>query len=74
MTDSLQRPVDPAKHHRTIGTSMNSLIDAGFAIRRVIEWSPTAVQISADPDLAGELDRPMFLLAAVQRSHFVEAR
>jgi len=62
------------KHHRITGPSMNSLIDAGFVIRRVIEWSPTAVQISADPNLAGELDRPMFLRAAVQRSRFGEAR
>ena len=56
------------KQHRTIGTTVNSLIDAGFTIRRLIEWSPTPAQIAADPDLAEELDRPMFLLGAVERA------
>lgn len=55
------------KQHRTIGTTLNALIDAGFAIRRVQEWSPSAGQVAANPDLAEELDRPMMLLVASQR-------
>jgi hypothetical protein len=58
---------DVQKQHRTIGTTVNSLIDAGFMIRRLIEWAPTQDQVATDPDLAEEFDRPMFLLGAVQR-------
>ncbi|MES2723403.1 MAG: class I SAM-dependent methyltransferase [Pseudomonadota bacterium] len=52
------------KHHRTLGTTLNLLIDHGFAIRRVEEWRPTVDQVAADPALAEELERPMFLLVA----------
>lgn len=55
------------KQHRTIATTVNSLLAAGFTIRRLIEWSPTPAQIADDASLAEELDRPMFLLGAVQR-------
>jgi hypothetical protein len=52
------------KHHRTLGTTVNTLVDAGFTIRRLIEWSPSPDQVAADPALAEERDRPMFLLIA----------
>ena len=55
------------KQHRMIGTTVSTLIDAGFTLRRLIEWRPSAAQIAADPALAEELDRPMFLLVAAQR-------
>lgn len=55
------------KQHRTIGTTLNTLIGAGFAIRHVEEWSPTAGQLAANPGLADELERPMMMLVAVQR-------
>jgi SAM-dependent methyltransferase len=55
------------KHHRTIGTTLNSLIRVGFTITHVEEWRPTDEQISANPHWAKELDRPMFLLVAAQR-------
>ena len=64
-TDWLAKGV--VKQHRTIGTTLNSLIDAGFAIRHVAEWSPTAEQIAADPALAEEMERPMMLLVAASR-------
>ena len=64
-TDWLAKGV--LKHHRTIGTTLNALIDAGFAIRQVQEWAPTAEQVAANPGLAEELDRPMMLLIAAQR-------
>ena len=38
-TDWLAKGV--RKHHRTLGTTLNALIDAGLAVRRVVEWSPT---------------------------------
>jgi SAM-dependent methyltransferase len=55
------------KHHRTIGTTVNTLVDAGFTIDRLIEWSPTLAEVAADPTLAEERDRPMFLLVAAGR-------
>jgi SAM-dependent methyltransferase len=55
------------KQHRTFGTWVNSLVDAGFAIRRVVDWRPSSQQIAAQPDLAEEVDRPMFLIIAAGR-------
>jgi len=54
------------KHHRTLATTLNTLIGHGFAIRRVEEWSPTADQIAAIPEISEELDRPIFLLVAAE--------
>jgi hypothetical protein len=50
-----------------LGTTLNTLIDAGFAVRRVVEWSPTPEQLAAQPSLADELDRPMMALVAAQK-------
>jgi hypothetical protein len=55
------------KQHRTIGTTLNLLIKAGFTIRHVEEWGPTDEQIAATPALEQERERPMFLLIAAQR-------
>ncbi|MFB9950311.1 class I SAM-dependent methyltransferase [Rhizobium puerariae] len=64
-TDWLAKGV--VKYHRTIGTTLNALIDGGFAIRRVLEWRPTAEQIAANPGLAEEMDRPMILMVSAER-------
>ena len=64
-TDWLAKGV--RKQHRTLGAALNSLIDAGFAIRRVVEWSPTLEQLVAQPSLADELDRPMMVLVAARK-------
>ncbi|MGK4002199.1 class I SAM-dependent methyltransferase [Sorangium sp. So ce1036] len=64
-TDWLTRGV--IKHHRTLGTTLNTLIRAGFTVRHVEEWQPSPEQITRHPELAEELDRPMFLLVAAQR-------
>jgi hypothetical protein len=50
-----------------MATTLNTLIDAGFAIRRVDEWSPTPEQVAAQPSLADELERPMMMLVAAQK-------
>jgi len=55
------------KFHRTLGTTLDVLIDAGFSIRRAIEWRPTDADLAAEPSLAKELERPMFLLIAADR-------
>lgn len=55
------------KQHRTLGTTLNLLIGAGFTIRHVEEWGPTYDQLAAQSDLAEERDRPMFLLVAADK-------
>ena len=65
LTDWLAKGV--RKQHRTLGTTLNTLIDAGFAVRRVVEWSPTPEQVATHPSLADELDRPMMALVAAQK-------
>lgn len=58
---------DVLKYHRTLGATLNTLIDTGFQIRRVVEFAPTAEQIAQMPELAEELERPMMLLVSAQR-------
>lgn len=64
-TDWLAQGV--VKYHRTIGTTLNGLLAAGFAIRHVEEFCPTPAQIAAQPELVAELERPMFLLVAARK-------
>lgn len=55
------------KYHRTVASTLNTLIDAGFVLRRVAEFAPTAEQITAQPSLEEELERPMMLLVSAGR-------
>lgn len=55
------------KYHRTLGTTLNTLIANGFSIRHVEEWRPSEEQLGAHPEWAEEMDRPMFLLIAARR-------
>lgn len=55
------------KQHRTLATTLNGLIDAGFAIRRVVEWSPSPEQVASQPALADEMERPMMALVAARK-------
>ncbi|MVT66043.1 methyltransferase domain-containing protein [Bradyrhizobium pachyrhizi] len=61
------------KHHRTVGTTLNTLIGAGFQIRRVEEFAPTHEQIQQMPQLAEELERPMMLIVSASTSIAGEA-
>jgi SAM-dependent methyltransferase len=56
------------KQHRTIATSVNTLIAAGFVIDRLEEWSPSVAQVEARPEWADDRHRPYFLLVAAHRS------
>lgn len=56
------------KYHRTLGTTLNALIDAGFELRRVEEFVPTREQIEQLPALAEELERPMMLLVSARKT------
>lgn len=55
------------KQHRTIGTYVSILLRTGLALRHLREWAPSEDQLAQAPELAEEMDRPMFLLAAAQR-------
>ena len=56
------------KHHRTLGTTLNTLIGAGFTLRRVEEFAPTREQVEQMPELAEEMERPMMLLVSARRN------
>lgn len=55
------------KYHRTLGTTLNTLLATGFAIREVNEWGPSEQQIQAFPALAEEAERPMMVIISAQR-------
>ncbi len=63
-TDWLAKGV--IKQHRLIATYINLLIGLGFSMTHLNEWGPTDKQIAAQPDLAEERERPMFLLIAAR--------
>jgi SAM-dependent methyltransferase len=65
VTDWLAKGV--VKQHRTMGTTINALLNAGFALRNVTEWHPTPEQIAATPAWDEEMDRPMILIISAQR-------
>ena len=65
-TDWLAKGV--VKQHRTLGTTVNTLIGSGFSIRHLQEWAPTPQQIAEVPDLARERDRPMILIVSAERT------
>ena len=55
------------KQQRPLGTLVNTLIDCGFTLNRLIEWGPTQAQVDAMPALAEERERPMMLLIGALR-------
>lgn len=55
------------KYHRTIGTTLNALIQAGFEIKAVEEFAPSLDQIRENPALEEEIERPMMLLISAKR-------
>ncbi len=50
------------RYHRTLSTLLNGLIDAGFAIERTVESTPSEGWLRERPHDADERRRPMFLL------------
>jgi ubiquinone/menaquinone biosynthesis C-methylase UbiE len=64
-TDWLAKGV--IKQHRTMGTTLNVLIDQGYRLMHVEEWQPTEEQIEMWADSAENRDRPIFLVVAAQR-------
>jgi SAM-dependent methyltransferase len=59
---------DVRKHHRTVATYLNTLIDTGFQIARLAEPQPPDAMLRAHPDAPDELRRPMFLLILARKA------
>lgn len=55
------------KYHRTLGTTLNTLIGTGFELRQIEEFAPSADQIERMPELAEELERPMMMLVSAHK-------
>jgi hypothetical protein len=56
------------KYHRTIGTMLNTLTEAGFAYGKVTEWVPSDEQLVTHPEWREtEFTRPMFLLMSLTK-------
>ena len=53
---------DVIKYHRSVETYVNTLIDKGFTIVRLLEPEATADEIRKRPDLREESRRPTFML------------
>lgn len=50
------------KQHRTVATYVNTAIESGLTVKRLVEWGPTAEAVVKRPELADDLHRPWFLL------------
>ncbi|RAP74190.1 class I SAM-dependent methyltransferase [Paenibacillus montanisoli] len=59
---------DVVKYHRTAATLINTLIEAGFTIKKLSEPQPTEEALAAYPDMRDETRRPIFLLIAAEKS------
>ncbi|MEO1059260.1 MAG: class I SAM-dependent methyltransferase [Actinomycetota bacterium] len=55
------------KQHRTVATYINTVIDAGLVVDRLVEWGPTDEDVEAQPGLVDDLHRPWFLLVSAHR-------
>ena len=55
---------DVIKYHRTIETYVNTLIDSGFRILKLLEPTPSPEMLIDNPAWADECRRPMFLLVS----------
>jgi SAM-dependent methyltransferase len=55
------------KYHRTLATTINTLVGIGFTLGRLREFAPTQEQIAQHPGLAEELERPMMLLVSASK-------
>ncbi len=55
---------DVVKYHRTAATYVNTLVDSGFRISKVLEPGPTAEALIQHPEWKDESRRPIFLLFA----------
>lgn len=55
------------KYHRTIATTLNTLMETGFTLCRIVEFAPTNEQVQQGPELAEERERPMMMLISARK-------
>ena len=55
------------KYHRTFSTVINTLIDRGFVIERVVEPVPTEEFLQLHPEYDDLLHKPDFLLVKARK-------
>jgi SAM-dependent methyltransferase len=53
---------DVVKYHRTAATYVDTVLDGGFRIVRLVEPTPSPEALAAHPNWADEARRPMFLI------------
>lgn len=58
---------DVVKYHRTFANYLNSLIEAGFRIEKVLEPEPPQEMLQKHPEFKDESRRPMFLLISARK-------
>lgn len=58
---------DVLKFHRTVETTVNTLLDAGFMLQRLVEPGPDEAMAAADPAWVEEARRPMMMMLAATR-------
>jgi ubiquinone/menaquinone biosynthesis C-methylase UbiE len=56
------------KYHRTVATYVNTLINSGFRISKLLEPVPTPEMLIEQPDLIDDRRRPTFLLIAAVKT------
>ncbi|MDL2237116.1 class I SAM-dependent methyltransferase [Christensenellaceae bacterium OttesenSCG-928-K19] len=56
------------KYHKTLTTYIDTLLQSGFSLRRVVEPEPDPILLEQHPEYGDELRRPMFLLLAAQKN------
>jgi SAM-dependent methyltransferase len=59
---------DVIKYHRTVATYVNTLIESGFQISKLLEPGVSTKRIIERPDLKDERRRPIFLVIAAQKN------
>lgn len=55
------------KYHRTLTSYLDTLLQTGFAIKRVVEPQPDPALLDEVPGMRDELRRPMMLLVAAEK-------
>jgi len=58
---------DVIKYHRTLATYINTLLDCGFQISKLLEPQPSPEMIRQNPEMKDESRRPIFLLIAANK-------
>jgi len=56
------------KYHRTIATYLNTLLEAGFSLSKIVEPVPDIKMLNENSELKNELRRPMMLLISARKA------